>query len=162
MHSALNAPNGTSGGCYPQQFGLIAGMGSGSRIPGTELWMEGLSQHQLQRAMAVQAPLCECHICTGLTLGIPLHGTAFPSRSQGCSPRCCPWMSAVLTGPASLSVTGSGHHSVTAKSKLTTQTSHNVMQLITKVFHLQRKKRCILYSQLPCRSEGCHAAVCAK
>lgn len=27
---SLNAPNGTSGGCYPQQFGLIAAMGSGS------------------------------------------------------------------------------------------------------------------------------------
>lgn len=110
----------------------------------------------------MQAPLCECNICTCLTLGIPLHQTAFPCGSQRCFPRCCHLMSAVLTGTESPSVTGSSHHFVTAKSKLTTQTSHNVMQLIMKVFHLQRKKKCILHSQLPSRSEGCHAAVCAK
>lgn len=49
-------------------------------------------------------------------------------------------MSAVLTDTASLSVTGSGHHFVTAKSKLTTQTSHNVMQLILSLSSSEEKE----------------------
>ena len=129
---------------------------------GTGLWVVRQSQHQLQRAMAGLAPPQECHICTRLTLRTPLHEIAFHAGRGDAFTHCCHLMSAVLTDTASLCMTGSGHHFVTAKSKLTTQTSHNVMQLILKVFHLQRKKKCILDSQLPPRSEGCHAAVAAK
>lgn len=76
-------------------------------------------------------------------LSLPaLHRTAFSADRSQALTRCCHLMSRALTHGASLYVTGSGHHFVTAKSKLTTQTSQNVMQLILKVFHCQRKKKC--------------------
>lgn len=138
------------------------GWGEEGWIPGIGVWVVWQSQHQLQRAMAGLAPLQECNICPCLTRRTALLKTTFNADGNNALSRCCHLTSVVLTDMASLCMTGRGHHFVTAKSKLTTQTSHNVTQLILKVFHLQRKKKCVLDSQLPPRSEGCHAAAAAK
>lgn len=118
--------------------------------------------HHLQWLMAVLPSLQECNICTHLTLCAPLCKTAFHADRSDAFTHCCHLTSAVLTSTASLCVTGRGHHFDRAKSKLTTQTSHNATQLILKVFHLQRKKKCVLDSQFLLWSEGCHAAGAAE
>jgi len=104
--------------------------------------------------MAGWAPWQECDICTWLTLGAALREAAFHAGRSDASTRCCHLASEVLADTVSLCVTESGRHFVTAKSKLTTQTSHNVMQLIFKVFHLQREKKCTVDSQLPTQVRG--------
>lgn len=94
-----------------------------------------------QQVMAGLAPLQEDIVRTCFSLHAALCETAFNADRSQALTRCCHLMSAVLTDGVSLPVTGSGHHFVTAKSKLTTQTSQNVMQLILKVFHRQREKK---------------------
>lgn len=108
-----------------------------------------------------RAPLQEDNVHSCLSLHAVLRETAFNADRSQALTRCCHLMSAVLTDGVSLPVTGSGHHFVTAKSKLTTQTSQNVMQLILKVFHSQREKQRVHDAQLPPRLEGCHAAAAA-